>query len=218
MVQSTSSLKEMFITRNLFYTTVWKSHPLTTKYGYFHTNTMSLAGHSHWANIKHKKARKDNMKMVSFGKIAASITSAVKSLPFNLNKIIFSPLFIVGGPNPSENNLLNIQLEAARKAGMPKDKVTRAINKVKWTIFIINLTIIKAQGIGGTGDEVVYEGKGPNGTLFIVVCNTDNRNRTAQKVKSAFSRNEYNLTLYSLFTKIQIKWYSWKSWCCCFFI
>eukprot|EP01126_Amoeba_proteus_P057762 TRINITY_DN737_c0_g2_i8.p1 TRINITY_DN737_c0_g2~~TRINITY_DN737_c0_g2_i8.p1 ORF type:complete len:233 (+),score=36.86 TRINITY_DN737_c0_g2_i8:72-770(+) len=116
----------------------------------------SFAGHSHWANIKHQKAKKDVQKAKTFGKIACSIKTAVK----------------LGGPDPSVNSLLAQHLEVARREGFPKDKINN---------------LITGSGSDDT-ERIVYEGRGPEKILMMVVVETDNKNRSSQHVRSAFNK------------------------------
>ncbi|MHC4870795.1 MAG: YebC/PmpR family DNA-binding transcriptional regulator [Planctomycetota bacterium] len=114
-----------------------------------------MAGHSHWAGIKHKKAINDAKKGKVFTKIARLIYSAVKE---------------GGGPDPSMNPRLRLVLEKARAANMPKDNVKRAIDK--------------ASGAGGEAyEQIVYEGYAPGGIAVLIDTLTDNRNRTFPEIR-----------------------------------
>ncbi len=122
-----------------------------------------MAGHSKWANIKHKKAIVDAKRGKVFTKMSKLITIAVKESNGDPN----SPKVIAA-------------VDLAKKANVPKDNIARAIKK------------------GGDKDaammeEVVYEGYGPGGAGLMVVALTDNRNRTGQEVKHAFSKNGFAL-------------------------
>jgi YebC/PmpR family DNA-binding regulatory protein len=120
-----------------------------------------MAGHSQFKNIMHRKGRQDKVKSKLFGKLAREITVSAK----------------IGLPDPAMNPRLRAAVVAANKANMPKDTVERAIKK--------------ATGAGAGDDymEVRYEGYGPNGVAVIVETLTDNRNRTAGDVRSAFAKH-----------------------------
>lgn len=120
-----------------------------------------MAGHSHFANIMHKKARADVKRGKAFSKISRLIMAAVR----------------VGGPKPEDNPRLQLAIEKARAANMPKDTIKRAIDR--------------ASGAAGGGDfeELTYEGYGPNGVAILVEALTDNRNRTNTDVNLIFNRN-----------------------------
>ncbi len=114
-----------------------------------------MAGHSHWANIQHKKSIEDKKRSALFSAISKEIAIAVKE----------------GGPKPENNNRLEAAIEKAKKANMPKEKIERAINR--------------ALGIGEEGklEEVLYEVYGPNGSAFLVEVATDNKNRSTSELK-----------------------------------
>lgn len=125
-----------------------------------------MAGHSKWANIKHKKAREDAKRGKIWSKCSKAIMVAAKN----------------GGPDPATNLALRYAIDEAKSANMPKDNIERAINK--------------GAGIGNDGasfEEVRYEGYGPAGVAFIVDCLTDNRQRTAPDVRSLFAKAGGNL-------------------------
>src|SRR4051812_26486840 len=118
-----------------------------------------MAGHSQFKNIMHRKGRQDAMKSKLFGKLAREITVAAK----------------LGTPDPAMNPRLRAAVLAARAENMPKYNIERAIKKA----------------IGGEGEnyeEIRYEGYGPGGAALIVEAQTDNRNRTASDVRSAFTK------------------------------
>jgi YebC/PmpR family DNA-binding regulatory protein len=118
-----------------------------------------MAGHSHAKNVMFKKSKANKERSKLFSKLAREITVASK----------------MGMPDPDHNPRLRAAVIAARAQSMPKDNIERAINK----------------GQGGDAenyDEVRYEGYGPGGVALIVECLTDNRNRTAADVRSAFSK------------------------------
>lgn len=119
-----------------------------------------MAGHSKWANIKHRKGAQDKKRGILFSKLSRAITVAAKE----------------GGPDPSANNALAQAVQAAKDQSMPKDNIERAIQKGA------------GAGDAENFDAVVYEGYGPSGVAIMVECLTDNRNRTAAEVRHAFSR------------------------------
>ncbi len=119
-----------------------------------------MSGHSKWSTIKHKKAATDKKRGKLFSKLARAIIVAARE----------------GGPDPSANNALATAIAKAKSYSLPKDNIERAI----------------ARGAGGTDGEayesVTYEGYGPGGAAFVIEALTDNRNRTAANVRSAFSK------------------------------
>ena len=126
-----------------------------------------MSGHSKWATTKHKKAAIDAKRSTLFSKLARQITVAAK---------------VGGDPNPDNNAQLAAAVERAKAQSMPKDKIKAAIDK----------------GSGASKDsanyeEVVYEGYGPAGVAVYCEALTDNRNRTAADVRSAFSHAGGNL-------------------------
>lgn len=126
-----------------------------------------MSGHSKWATTKHKKAAIDAKRSTLFSKLARQITVAAK---------------VGGDPNPENNASLAAAVERARAQSMPKDKIQNAIDK--------------AFGAGANSaafEEVVYEGYGPAGIALYCEALTDNRNRTAADVRSAFSHAGGNL-------------------------
>ena len=123
-----------------------------------------MAGHSKWANIKHRKARQDASRGKVWTKVIREITVAAK-----------------GGPDPDDNPRLRLALEKANAANMPKDTIKRAIEKGSGT------------GETGTLEEIVFEGYGPGGVAILVETMTDNRNRTVSDVRHAFSKYGGNL-------------------------
>jgi YebC/PmpR family DNA-binding regulatory protein len=125
-----------------------------------------MAGHSKWANIKHRKARQDAAKSKSWSRCARAIIVAARN----------------GGPDPNMNLTLRYAIEDARSENMPKDNIEKAINK--------------GAGIGSEAVEYVsirYEGYGPGGIAMIVDVLTDNRNRTASDVRHLFDKGGGNL-------------------------
>ena len=123
-----------------------------------------MAGHSKWANIKHRKARQDASRGKVWTKVIREITVAAKD-----------------GPDPNDNPRLRLALEKANAANMPKDTIKRAIEKGSGT------------GETGQLEEIVFEGYGPGGVAILVETMTDNRNRTVSDVRHAFSKNGGNL-------------------------
>jgi YebC/PmpR family DNA-binding regulatory protein len=120
-----------------------------------------VAGHSHFANIMHKKGRVDAKRGKTFSKISRLIMAAVR----------------VGGPKPEDNPRLALCIVKARAANMPKDTIKRAI--------------ARASGTAGGVDfvELTYEGYGPNGVAILIEVLTDNRNRTNTEVNTIFNKN-----------------------------
>ncbi|HSK41966.1 MAG TPA: YebC/PmpR family DNA-binding transcriptional regulator [Arenibaculum sp.] len=120
-----------------------------------------MAGHSQFKNIMHRKGAQDAKRSRIFNKLAREITVSAKS----------------GLPDPAANPRLRAAIQAARAQNMPKDRIERAIK----------------QGSPGGDDaiyeDVRYEGYGPGGIALIVEALTDNRNRTAAEVRSAFSKH-----------------------------
>ncbi|MBM3854314.1 MAG: YebC/PmpR family DNA-binding transcriptional regulator, partial [Verrucomicrobia bacterium] len=124
-----------------------------------------MAGHNKWSKVKRLKAVTDARKGKVFSRLARDITLAAKA----------------GGGNPEANARLRTLVLKAREANMPADNVDRAIKK-------------------GTGElpgvvyeEITYEGYGPGGVAFIVKVTTDNKQRAAQEIRSAFVHNGGNL-------------------------
>ncbi len=119
-----------------------------------------MAKHSHWSNIKHKKAANDKKRAAVISKMGKLITVAVQ---------------MGGGANPADNPRLRLALEKARSAGMALEPMERAIKK--------------AAGLGGEGkqmEEVTYEGYAKGGVAVVVTGLTDNRTRTAPEIKKLF--------------------------------
>ena len=118
-----------------------------------------MAGHSHWAGIKHKKGKADKLRANLFSKLSKEITVAAK----------------LGDKDPAMNPRLRSAIQAARSANMPKDNIERVLKRAEG-------------GEGEAYDEIRYEGYGPGGTALIVDAMTDNRNRTASEVRAAFNK------------------------------
>ncbi|MDD4658022.1 MAG: YebC/PmpR family DNA-binding transcriptional regulator [Eubacteriales bacterium] len=124
-----------------------------------------MAGHSKWANIKHKKARQDASRGKIFTKITREIIVAVRH----------------GGDDPDGNMQLRMALNKARAANIPNDNINRAIARAVGSSESDNL------------EEINYEGYGPGGVAVLLDILTDNRNRTAGEIRYIFSRNGGNL-------------------------
>jgi YebC/PmpR family DNA-binding regulatory protein len=124
-----------------------------------------MAGHSKWANIKHRKAAADSKKGKVFTRLIKEITVAAKT----------------GGGDPNTNPRLRMMLDKARDANMTKDSVTRAIQRGTGEL----------EGV--SYEEARYEGYGPGGAAVMVDCLTDNRTRTIAEVRHAFSKNGGNI-------------------------
>ncbi|MDE0941410.1 MAG: YebC/PmpR family DNA-binding transcriptional regulator [Alphaproteobacteria bacterium] len=124
-----------------------------------------MAGHSQFSNIMHRKGAQDAKRSKIFTKLIREITVAARS----------------GLPDPEMNPRLRAAVQAARAANMPKDNVARAVKRAT------------ASGEGENYEEIRYEGYGPGGVCLIVEALTDNRNRTASEVRSAFTKFGGNL-------------------------
>jgi YebC/PmpR family DNA-binding regulatory protein len=124
-----------------------------------------MAGHSKWANIKHRKAAADAKKGKVFTRLIKEITVASK----------------LGGADPDSNPRLRLAMDKAREANMAKDSVQNAIKRGA------------GQLDGVTYEEARYEGYGPGGAAILVECLTDNRTRTVAEVRHAFTKNGGNL-------------------------
>ena len=119
-----------------------------------------MAGHSKFANIKHRKGAQDLKRGKVFTKIQKEITVAVKT---------------GGGGDPEMNPRLRLALANARGVNMPKDNIERAIKKA-------------VGGQGENYTEVTFEGYGPDGTAVFVECATDNNTRTVSNIRSYFNK------------------------------
>lgn len=124
-----------------------------------------MAGHSKWANIRHKKAAADAKKGKVFTRVIKEVTVASR----------------LGGPDAAMNPRLRLALDKAAEANMPKDTVERAIKRGSGEL----------EGV--SYEEVRYEGYGAAGAAVIVDCLTDNRTRTVADVRHAFAKNGGNL-------------------------
>ena len=118
-----------------------------------------MAGHSHWAGIKHKKGRADKERSKIFSKLSREITVSAK----------------LGDKNPDMNPRLRTAIQAAKQANMPKDNIERAIDKSS-----INTEL--------NFENLRYEGFGPEKVAVIVETLTDNKNRTASNIRTIFQK------------------------------
>ena len=123
-----------------------------------------MAGHSHWAGIKHKKGRADKLRSNLFSKLSREITVAAK----------------LGDKNPEMNSRLRSAIQAARSANMPKDNIERAIDK-------------SSINANSNFENIRYEGFGPDKVAIIIETLTDNKNRTASGIRTIFQKNGGNL-------------------------
>lgn len=123
-----------------------------------------MAGHSKFKNIMHRKGAQDKKRSNLFSKLSREITVAAK----------------MGMPDVDMNPRLRLAVNAAKAQSMPKDNIQRAIDKA-------------TANDGENFEEVRYEGYGPGGSAIIVEALTDNRNRTATNIRTAFSKNGGNL-------------------------
>ena len=112
-----------------------------------------MAGHSHWAGIKHKKGKADKQRSKIFSKLSREITVAAK----------------LGDKNPDMNSRLRSAIQAARSANMPKENIERAIEK-------------SSNNDQSNFENIRYEGFGPSNSAVIVEALTDNKNRTASNI------------------------------------
>lgn len=120
-----------------------------------------MAGHSHWAGIKYKKAALDAKRGKVWSKLARMIIVAARS----------------GGGDPSANLSLRYAIDKAKAANMPKDTIEKAVKRGTGELE------------GASYEEVVYEGYGPGGVAIMVEALTDNRNRTAPEMKRIFEKH-----------------------------
>ena len=119
-----------------------------------------MAGHSHWAGIKHKKGKADKQRSKIFSKLSKEITVAAK----------------LGDKDPAINSRLRSAVQAARSANMPKENIERAIDK-------------SSAAAGVNFENLRYEGFGPDKIAVIVETLTDNKNRTASNIRTIFQKN-----------------------------
>ncbi len=124
-----------------------------------------MAGHSKWANIKHKKAKEDSKRGKIFTKLIKEISVVARE----------------GGGNPDNNPRLRLLLEKAREANMPQENTMRAIKRGTGELPGVNY------------EEQLYEGYGPHGIAIIVEALTDNKNRTVAELRRIFSSKGGNI-------------------------
>ena len=118
-----------------------------------------MAGHSHWAGIKHKKGKADKQRSAVLSKLSREITVAAK----------------LGDKNPDMNSRLRSAIQAARSANMPKDNIERAIDK-------------SSIAADTNFENIRYEGFGPSKTAIVVITLTDNKNRSASNIRTIFQK------------------------------
>ena len=123
-----------------------------------------MAGHSHWAGIKHKKGRQDKLRSKIFSKISREITVAAK----------------LGSKDPQSNPRLRAAIETAKDANMPKDNINRAISKSE---------IDKNKNY----ENLRYEGFGPKNIALIIETLTENKNRTAGSIRTTLTKTRGSL-------------------------
>ena len=123
-----------------------------------------MAGHSHWAGIKHKKGKADKARSNLFSKLSREITVAAK----------------LGDKNPEMNARLRSAIQSARSSNMPKDNIQRAIDKSETSK-------------DSNYESIRYEGFGPKRIAVIIETLTNNKNRTASNLRTIFQKNEGNL-------------------------
>ena len=119
-----------------------------------------MAGHSHWAGIKHKKGRQDKVRSKLFSKLSREITVAAK----------------LGDKDPDMNPRLRSAIQAAKQSNMPKENISRAISKSE-------------SNTGENYENLRYEGYGAFSTALIIETLTDNKNRTASKIRTILQKN-----------------------------
>lgn len=124
-----------------------------------------MAGHSKWANIKHRKSRVDAKRGKVFSKLVREIMVAAK----------------MGGPDPGHNPRLRTAIEKGKSENLPADNIERAVKKGSGELDNVNY------------EEGTYEGYGPGGVAVLVSYMTDNKNRTASEVRHMFTKNNGNL-------------------------
>ena len=119
-----------------------------------------MAGHSHWAGIKHKKGKQDKERSKIFAKLSREITVAAK----------------LGAKDPDSNPRLRAAIQASREANMPKENITRAINKSEIDV-------------NKNYENLRYEGFGPHNVALIIETLTDNKNRTASNIRTILQKS-----------------------------
>ena len=125
-----------------------------------------MAGHSKWATTKHKKAANDAKRAKEWAKMIKNIEVAART----------------GGGDPAGNPTLDDMIKKAKKASVPNDNIERARKRGSGE-----------ESGGADWETIVYEGYAPGGVALIVECLTDNRNRAASDVRSAFNKNNGNM-------------------------
>ena len=118
-----------------------------------------MAGHSHWAGIKHKKGKQDKERSKIFAKLSREITVAAK----------------LGAKDPDSNPRLRAAIQASRQANMPKDNITRAISKSEIDV-------------NKNYESLRYEGFGPHNVAMIIETLTDNKNRSASNIRTILQK------------------------------
>ena len=135
-----------------------------------------MAGHSHWAGIKHKKRKADKQRSNLFSKLSKEITVAAK----------------LGDKNPDMNARLRSAIQAARSANMPKENIERAVDK-------------SSNSVDENFERISYEGFGPDKTAVIIESLTHNKNRTASILERFFKKMqeawEHNVQLHTILNK-----------------
>ena len=126
-----------------------------------------MAGHSKWANIKHKKAKEDAKRAKAFTKHIREITVAARE----------------GGGDPDANPRLSLAIENGKKVNLPKDNIERAIKKGTGEL----------DDGSGTYEEVTYEGYGPGGIAYFIEATSNNVNRTVGEIRHIFTKHGGNL-------------------------
>jgi len=124
-----------------------------------------MAGHSKWANIKHRKARQDAKRGKSWSKLARAVIMAAKN----------------GGSDPASNLALRYAIDEAKAANMPKDTIEKSVKKGSGELGSENY------------ESILYEGYGAGGVAIMIEILTDNRNRTAPEIKRIFEKSAGNL-------------------------
>jgi YebC/PmpR family DNA-binding regulatory protein len=124
-----------------------------------------MAGHSRWANVKHRKERADAKRGKIFTRLIREITVAAR----------------LGGGDPGGNPRLRLAIDKARAENLPNDNIQRAVQRGAGELEGVNY------------EEIRYEGYGPGGAAIMVDCMTDNRTRTVAEVRHAFTKNGGNL-------------------------
>ncbi|MFK7789977.1 MAG: YebC/PmpR family DNA-binding transcriptional regulator [Phycisphaeraceae bacterium] len=124
-----------------------------------------MAGHSKWANIRHRKGRQDARRSKIWSKCSRAIIVAAKA----------------GGGDPGMNLNLRYAIDEAKAQNMPKDTIAKAVEKGS------------GGGDGSDYEEILYEGYGPNGVALMIEILTDNRNRTASELRKVFEKGGGNL-------------------------